>query len=58
MLFVCREAAGSEQAAGEAGIQQDSTSGVQSCQEPVIFQGGAGCIRLYIESGGRSPLTM
>ena len=38
MLFVCREAAGSEQAAGEAGIQQGSTSGVQSCQKPSIIE--------------------
>ena len=39
MLFVCREAAGSEQAAGEAGIQQVSSSGVQSCQKPDFIIG-------------------
>ena len=34
MLFVCREGAGSEPAAGVTGICQFSKLGVQSCQGP------------------------
>ena len=37
MLFVCREVAGSEPAAGGTGIAQYSESGVQSCQESQLL---------------------